>query len=232
MADFERKRPRLDDTVGGGVNLTEGPSVSWRDVPKTGIKIIDSDHKELVKLLNKLTLELEENRPPSTTTLTIDLINDYAKYHFDREERLMADYGYAGYHEHRERHLMFRRFFRAIQTVMREDPFYIDRSAVSAFLADWLVRHVGQSDMDYVRHIRDGDYDYADSGPDTGTSLNEADIAEALKDAQRILRNGGARALELRRALHEIRIKSALDISVEDAKKLLTQLRKRQRLPR
>ena len=227
MATFEQNRFLLDDTV-GGVNLTEGPSVSWADVPKTGIKMIDSDHKELVKLLNKLTIELGENRPPSIATLTIDLINDYAKYHFEREERLMVDYGYAGFYAHRERHLMFRRFFRAIQIVMREDPSYIDHAAVTAFLADWLVRHVGGSDMDYVQHLKGGDYQYTGSETDTPEALSDDDIAEALKDAKQILRNGGSRAFELRRTLHDMRIKSALDVSVKDAKTLIAQLRKRQ----
>jgi len=225
MTTVEQNRTLLDDTV-GGVNLTEGPSVSWSDVPKTGIKLIDSDHKELVKLLNKLTLELQENRPPSIAALTIDLINDYATYHFDREERLMVDYGYAGFYAHRERHLMFRRYFRAIQIVMKEDPAYIDRAAVAAFLADWLVRHVGQSDMDYVQHIKGGDYAFSDSAKGTPAELSESDIEDALKDAKRVLRDGGRNAVTLCHALHEMRVKSALDLSVEDAKTLLTQLRK------
>ncbi len=227
MADFEQSQSLLNDTV-DGVDLTRGPSVSWGDVPRTGIKMIDSDHKELVKLLNKLTLELSENRSASIAALTIDLINDYAKYHFEREERLMADYGYAGFYAHRERHLMFRRFFRAIQIVMRHDPSYVDHSAVTAFLADWLVRHVGHSDMDYVQHVHGGAYEYAGPETDTPVSLSDADIAEALKDAEKTLQDGGPRAFELRRTLHDMRIKSALDISVEDAKKLLAQLRKRQ----
>jgi hemerythrin len=52
---------------------------------ETGIRIIDADYRDLVKLINLLALSVERSRPTAKMRILVDQFNQYAVEHFMRE---------------------------------------------------------------------------------------------------------------------------------------------------
>ena len=76
----------------------------WTTDFDTGIAVVDSQHKRLFALYNRLVelIESEQN----TKAVISDLI-DYTEYHFSCEEALMEQYNYPETAFHMDQHTTF-----------------------------------------------------------------------------------------------------------------------------
>lgn len=58
----------------------------WNDNFATGIDTIDEQHRQLVDLLNKLSVHLAQGSDELTLNSVFDELTDYTVYHFTTEE--------------------------------------------------------------------------------------------------------------------------------------------------
>ena len=124
--------------------------ILWNDNFLTGIDRIDEQHKVLVNTLNEANARLAGNVTRDLLEqITRDLLS-YAIYHFETEETLMQEYGYAGLatgdaEKHRQEHRSFSQQVVALREGLR-DGRLVTREELLSFLNNWLINHILYTD--------------------------------------------------------------------------------------
>lgn len=123
--------------------------VDWKDEYDTGIAGIDTQHRQLVEVINRLAEAMKEGTAKEELARIINELTKYAIKHFSLEEKYFKEHQYPGYHEHKFEHEDFEE--KVHQFV---EGFQSGRAALSleiiTFLGDWLVNHINGSDKAYV----------------------------------------------------------------------------------
>jgi hemerythrin len=89
--------------------------VQWSEKFSVGVRELDQQHQQLVKLLNILiSTQGTINTRSETISDTLMAMTRYAQVHFKTEERLMEAYGYPGLEEQKFQHRDFRKKNRCI----------------------------------------------------------------------------------------------------------------------
>jgi hemerythrin len=125
-----------------------GGIIVWDESMSVGIKKIDKQHQELVKIMNCLVENENAAGHSESIPHVLERMTKYAVYHFETEEALMVDYDYAGYESHRAMHTQFK---------MKTAKFCVDAlqrketlpDELLSYLRDWLSHHILQEDMKY-----------------------------------------------------------------------------------
>ena len=125
----------------------------WSDDFSVHIRNIDGDHKELFDTVNQLHAEIERQSSAAEVGFTIGLLARYVHEHFEREEKLMAEYDYPQLAEHKMEHWRLRRKVYAIRKIHSEEPKRLDANKLLDFLRSWLVHHILGSDMKYAAYL-------------------------------------------------------------------------------
>ncbi|MDD5298752.1 MAG: bacteriohemerythrin [Rhodocyclaceae bacterium] len=127
----------------------------WTDKFDTGLSEVDAQHRHLVVVLNRVAELYTSGSDLATLAPLLKELTDYSHYHFETEERLMAETGCAPEHA-REHAQIHQDFFREVQMMIvwaRENP----GEAVPAllrYLTTWLVHHILGSDQAMARQMR------------------------------------------------------------------------------
>lgn len=130
--------------------MSDSDPIQWSDDMLTGVAELDRQHRVLVSTLNeakaKLTSEADD---PVFEQITRDLLA-YAIYHFNTEEQLMKQYGYAAASlEEAGSHLAAHRNFSEQVVALRDnarDGKPGAREALLDFLTNWLTHHIMTTD--------------------------------------------------------------------------------------
>ena len=131
----------------------------WSDRYATGVEAIDEQHMILVHTLNEAATKLAKDASVEhLDRITQDLLA-YALYHFETEESLMQQYGYEdGSPEDAATHLAQHRAFSSKVVAVRDgikagNPITADD--LLAFLDNWLINHILNTDQRLGAFIRD-----------------------------------------------------------------------------
>jgi len=121
--------------------------LEWQDSWSVGNSSLDDDHKRLISIIQKVG---------GHRTLSKDLggviseLENYAKYHFAREEQLMEEADIPGLEEHKESHRSFVEWLDNIrQTFKSQQARRLLTNQVDDYLQDWLKNHILTTDMTY-----------------------------------------------------------------------------------
>ena len=125
-------------------------NLAWSDDFATGVAEIDEQHMILVHTLNEAAVKLAYDTSLETLEqITQDLLS-YALYHFETEEELMQQYGYAdGAGDSADLHLAQHRAFSAKVVSVRDglkSGMKITADDLLEFLNNWLVNHILNTD--------------------------------------------------------------------------------------
>lgn len=125
----------------------------WRDDYCTGHTTIDSQHRHLFDLVNRIHCVLSSE--PSPTASALPLLQEFAhcaREHFELEEHLMATYDYP----HQEMHCKVHQ--RLVNKVVRllepEVAITLTPEAVTQVIADWMIHHIKGEDQRMIRHFQ------------------------------------------------------------------------------
>jgi len=117
---------------------------SQRELAATGNAMIDREHQTLAELIEKVRLA---GRSPDKDVEVMRALTDmylYAKSHFFDEEGLMEQLGYPERERHAELHRAFLEKTHDLTDACLEGALDIDE--LTAFLSEWLARHVDEED--------------------------------------------------------------------------------------
>jgi len=110
-----------------------------------GHEIIDKQHKQLYKAIESLKDSIESGRQEEGIKEIIPALRHYIDEHFKTEEDIMTRYAYPEYDLHASIHRDFERNISKAVSEIQDGRKGLSLS-VYAFLADWLLNHLGDAD--------------------------------------------------------------------------------------
>lgn len=126
---------------------------AWNDSYKVGIEEIDSQHKELVRLLNELHTSIREHHGSATSREILNQLVDYTRTHFMVEESLMRVSGYPEHPAHRHQHETLIAQVRALQEKLDSGVASISFELLH-FLKNWLMHHINGDDKQFGAYFQ------------------------------------------------------------------------------
>ncbi len=129
--------------------------VQWSEKFTVGVRELDEQHQQLIKLLNILISNQGTiNTHSEMVSDTLLAMTRYAQAHFKAEERLMEIYGFPGLEVQKIQHRDFRK---KTVTFSTATTLGIDKipEALLKYLVDWWVHHILEDDMAYRSFFKD-----------------------------------------------------------------------------
>jgi hemerythrin len=129
--------------------------VVWDDKYATGIKLIDSQHKELFSLTNELfhaCLHGDEAYKGGVFKETMSRVVEYVRFHFGAEQELLQRINYPDYQEHKKQHDTLVLKILASVKDYNEGKNFVPNHFVRT-LRDWILSHIALSDKLYAAYI-------------------------------------------------------------------------------
>jgi hemerythrin len=128
------------------------PIFPWRETYSVHIPQIDSQHQQLIGLINELHGAMLQGTGATAMGHILDNLVRYTQSHFAFEEALLQQRGYSALTAHRAEHekltaqvVDLQQRFRAGKVVMSVP--------VMQFLKDWLATHILNRDMQYAKEL-------------------------------------------------------------------------------
>lgn len=121
----------------------------FKDEFKTGIEMIDMEHKKLFEIADRAYETMMDEFIPDKYDYIVDILNelkDYAATHFNHEEEYMVSIGYKKIFSQKVSHNDF------IEKMNEYDLGVIDENQKGVilelldYLNDWLIHHILESD--------------------------------------------------------------------------------------
>ena len=173
----------------------------WTNRFMTGESIVDTEHQELVRIINQVASLEEGPESAPTIRLILDQLVRYAVNHFAHEEELMAGLGCDPRHvqSHRAAHVDFAKQVVAMRKVSTG---HNDTEQLLRFLSNWLAFHILGMDQSMARqlhHIREGMTPAAAYEHDSGNIADPAtaSLLEALNSLYRVVASRNHALMEL-----------------------------------
>ncbi|MBF0237117.1 MAG: bacteriohemerythrin [SAR324 cluster bacterium] len=129
------------------VSQTEFKEIEWTKDLEVGVVMIDQQHQELFRRVNKLMRAIQLEDSTETVPEMLDFLEEYVIIHFHAEEKLMMDTGYPHYHRHKQEHTQFIKVFRQLTELYENKQkglfflFHLQNHVI-----EWLVYHVAGED--------------------------------------------------------------------------------------
>ena len=118
---------------------------SWSDDLGSGNLMIDSDHKHLINLVNKLNDAMVGGKGNTIVGDVLDELIAYTVSHFGREEKLMQQIAYVDYASHKAEHDKLVAEVSELKRNFQSGSLTLS-SKVYIFLCDWLNKHIKSRD--------------------------------------------------------------------------------------
>jgi hemerythrin len=124
---------------------------SWKETYSVGVEEIDRQHKDFLKLINRLNILHEKGDPPALISRYLRELGAYAAYHFVSEENIMVLVKYPGLSRQEAEHQKLLEAFS-----QRVKDYQAGSEGVDLrlqFLMDWFVSHTSLEDRKIGDHL-------------------------------------------------------------------------------
>lgn len=128
------------------------PLMQWSEKMSVGLAELDSDHKQLIRVINQLGADAINRDRRDAVRQSLFALLRYAEFHFAREEKVMAACQYPGIEEHKIEHREFvDKMHRLSQSFDEnpEDSADVVNETLLNYLQDWLNHHILIEDKAY-----------------------------------------------------------------------------------
>ena len=120
----------------------------WREQLSVGNDVIDSDHRYLIDIINRVEQGMiTKNR--KSLTAALDSLSKYSQEHFAREEKIAKAAGYEQVPDLNQSHEALLKHLDEVKTEIGQmqewSPEVVDRFA--SLLRSWLIDHVVKEDL-------------------------------------------------------------------------------------
>lgn len=124
---------------------------------ETGNETIDTQHKELIARVNKLTEDCAVGKEKNVAVQTLDFLLDYTEFHFRDEEKLQEEKGYPLMTAHKDQHGKFVKAVGELREMLEEEegPTEAFVEAVKKNIVDWLVNHILVWDKQLALYVKE-----------------------------------------------------------------------------
>ncbi len=129
------------------------PLYEWSESMSVGVPRLDSDHKAIIDLINRLHESLRSGSGAADLGEIFDKLIDHIESHFAREEQVMEACGYPGLEDHRAAHDGFAEDIRTVRDRCGGDAKPTLALGLLIYLRVWFDHHVLLLDMDYRPYV-------------------------------------------------------------------------------
>ncbi len=126
--------------------------LTWSKELSVDIVSLDSEHRRIFELLRKLHDAIVIGCTRNTLNSIIADLLKTAEMHFDNEEHLMKEHGYAGLEAHRGEHQKIARDVKTLVAALSAGKL-AGKPDIALLPAQWLYSHIRTHDKLYVSHI-------------------------------------------------------------------------------
>jgi hemerythrin len=128
--------------------------IAWSDVYRTGIEIIDNQHKELVNLTNELYRAClsTSNVMHSVFKEAMSRMVEYVKFHFSAEVELLEQIKFPDIAEHKKQHAQLITQILQAAKDYNEGKKFVPNTFVRT-LKDWIFSHIAVYDKNYALYV-------------------------------------------------------------------------------
>ena len=122
---------------------------------ETGNETIDTQHRELIARVNKLTEDCAVGREKNVAVQTLDFLMDYTD--FKDEEKLQEEKNYPLLAAHRDQHGKFVKAVEELREMLEEEegPTEAFVEAVKKNIVDWLLNHILVWDKQLALYVKE-----------------------------------------------------------------------------
>ena len=121
----------------------------WSDQYTVDIQEIDDQHKNLVKIINKLYSAFLKNSLGEEIEDIMQKLIDYTEYHFTTEENYFEEFNYEDKNHHIALHHKFVDKLKDIEEDMENTDSKVSGNLMN-FLRTWLTSHIQVEDKKYM----------------------------------------------------------------------------------
>lgn len=121
--------------------------VTWREGYETGIEQMDTQHKTLIKIINKIYQAIRNQEEYENIESILLEMNDYANEHLLAEETLLEEHGYIDLDDHKASHDTYRSKIKELQTEFTNNKDATQQ--IYHFLRTWWINHIIEEDKQY-----------------------------------------------------------------------------------
>ena len=121
----------------------------WSESMSIGVESIDSDHKALIDLINRLHQAVSGETSGPSPLDVLDTLIAYTEIHFSREEKVMQACGFPGLPPHKDEHADFTDRVYGIREQFLSDGESAITEELFDYLKGWLNSHILIQDMAY-----------------------------------------------------------------------------------
>jgi len=125
------------------------PLIAWNEELSVGIALLDEEHKQLVSLLNEFYDAVEAGEAKDVLGNILDRLIQYARFHFESEEQLLQQSGYADYAAHKKLHEDLTRQLLRAQEKCKNGATAALSAEIMLFFKNWLLNHILGTDKKY-----------------------------------------------------------------------------------
>ena len=126
----------------------------WHEKYETGNRVVDDEHKEIFRLVQRVIDAAFDNREEKIET-TIDFLANYTVNHFKHEEELMDESDYPETDIHKKQHSDFvQQVVSLRERVKNETDSAKSNIDINNVIVNWLTDHVLGSDKLMASHYR------------------------------------------------------------------------------
>lgn len=126
----------------------------WSDKLSVKNTVIDNQHKQLLNIGSKLELFSQKTFKEKDEFLSlIQELKEYTVYHFAAEEEIMEKGGYPNLDSHKQVHV---KFVKQVTDIDFESFDFNNEKALKdllIFISEWIIKHIGQTDMAYMDYV-------------------------------------------------------------------------------
>jgi hemerythrin len=123
-------------------------ALTWTEAMSVGVAALDTDHKCLVRIINLLE-EAQQAEAARVIETVLETLLLYSRFHFEREEMVMAACDFPGIAFHRSEHAGFCRFVRSLRERFTGTATPAMARELQDYLTQWLRHHILIQDMAY-----------------------------------------------------------------------------------
>ncbi len=127
----------------------------WKDEYILGVEDIDVQHQYFLRLINRLSEEIDKSTKRDYKISLINELKAYASFHFISEENFMTQYEYPLLEEHKQHHLKLLDQLSSKGAMLEMHMSREDFDNIINFLVTWFTQHTVKEDRLFAQYLNE-----------------------------------------------------------------------------
>lgn len=129
--------------------------LDWDEWYETGILSIDHEHHILFDALNRMHEAIALDEGEAKIRRALDLLMEQTVTHFKEEETRLIAINFPELAEHKAEHTKLLEQVGEFKAIYDADPSTANANKLTLFLVEWIVRHINEMDVRYIKTMKD-----------------------------------------------------------------------------